>query len=105
MGDLGQKYVLLCWLKFSLNPESTKLSGLHLFIFIYTLLKIKVLQKVLHSDAIEEPFLVPQRIIKSKIIQRTISFLSPSHLVSFYNLENLFSPQRTFCETERFFRC
>ncbi len=31
-----------------------------------TLLKIRVLQKVLHSDAKEEPFLVPQRPIQSK---------------------------------------
>ncbi len=53
----------------------------------FTLFKIQVLQKVLHSDAIEEPFLVPQR-------KRNISFLP------FYNLKNLLSPQRTFCETE-----
>ncbi len=32
------------------------------------LLKIKVLQKVLHSDAIEEPFLVPQRSIQVKVL-------------------------------------
>ncbi len=46
-----------------------------------TLLKIKVL----HSDVIEEPFLVPQRSIQSK----NISFLP------FYNLKNLLSAQRT----------
>jgi len=40
---------------------------------------------VLHSDAIEEPFLVPQRSIQSK----NISFLP------FNNLKNLLSPQRT----------
>ncbi len=34
-----------------------------------------MLQKILHSDAIEEPFLVPQRTIKSKVIQTTISIL------------------------------
>ncbi len=32
-----------------------------------TLLKIKVLQKVLQSNAIEEPFLIPQRTIQSKV--------------------------------------
>ncbi len=36
--------------------------------------------------------------IQSKVLYRTISSLS------FYNLKNLFSPQRTFCETERFLR-
>ncbi len=46
-----------------------------------TLLK----RKFLHSDAIEEPFLVPQRSIQSK----NISFLP------FYNLKNLLSAQRT----------
>ncbi len=34
---------------------------------LYTLLKIKVLQKVLHSNAIEEAFLVPQRTIQSNL--------------------------------------
>ncbi len=29
----------------------------------------------------------------------------PSLSYLFYNLKNLLSPQRSFCETERFFRC
>ncbi len=59
-------------------------------LFAVTLLKIKVLYKVLYSDAIEEPFLVPQRAIQSKVLERTIFFLP------FYNLKNLLSKQRTF---------
>ncbi len=35
---------------------------------VTALLKIKVLQKLLHSDAIEEPFLVPQRTIQSMVL-------------------------------------
>ncbi len=37
-------------------------------LFLSTLLKIKVLQKVLHIDTIEEPFVVPQRTIQSKVL-------------------------------------
>ncbi len=75
VGDLGQKKNYAGWNSLYILKAITKLSGLHLFICIYTLLKIKVLQKILHSDAIEEPFLVPQRTIKSKVIQTTISIL------------------------------
>ncbi len=61
----------------------------------HTLLKIKVLQKVLQ--------VMPQKnhfwFHKEPFSQRPISFLP------FYNLKNLLSPQRSFCETERFFRC
>ncbi len=64
----------------------------------YTL-KNKGASKGSSSDSIEEPFLVPQRTIQSKVLWRTISSLP------FYNLKNLLSSQRTFCETERFFRC
>ncbi len=53
----------------------------------YALLKIKALKRFFT----EEPFLVPQRTIQS--------------FLPFYNLKNLLSPQQTFCETERFFRC
>ncbi len=54
---------------------------------------------VLHSDALEEPLSAPQRTIQSKVILRILSFLP------FYNLKNLLLQQRTFCETESFFRC
>ncbi len=40
-----------------------------------------------------DTFLVPQRPIQSKYLYRNISFLS------FYNLKNVISPQRRFCET------
>jgi len=39
------------------------------------LLKIKVLRKVLHSDAIEVPFLVPQRTIQSKVKDPSLPYL------------------------------
>ncbi len=52
-----------------------------------TLLKIKVLK----VDATEEPFLVPERTIQSKNIS----------LLPFYNLKNLLSPQRSFCENRK----
>ncbi len=41
---------------------------IHGYYITHTLLKVKVLQRVLHSNAIEEPFLVPQRIIQSKVL-------------------------------------
>ncbi len=66
----------------------------HYWIYIYTI-RNKGLQKVLHSEAIEEPSLVPQRSIQSKDMWRNISFLPC------YNPKNLLSPQRTFSETER----
>ncbi len=40
---------------------------MHYFLRVYTL-KNKGASKVLHSDAIEEPFLVPQRTIQSKVL-------------------------------------
>ncbi len=54
---------------------------------IYTLLKIKVPKGWFHSDATEEPFLVPQRTFQWRVLKRT-NFLCEEH---FKHLNNLLS--------------
>ncbi len=62
-------------------------------------LKNKGASKGFSSNAIEEPFFCSTKNHSVKGSLKNISFLP------FYNLKNLLSPQRSFCETERFFRC